>query len=114
LCAKLAWNCASIRFLFIARDDADDGIDLVSLQKALAQLISLEMGKILAEAEGEVQEFIDICDLAQGILFFIFALILALSYKISTLKDCLVLSTVSFFLLSVQTMSSWRCGNRSA
>jgi hypothetical protein len=24
------------------------------------------MGKILAEAEGEVQEFIDICDLAQG------------------------------------------------
>jgi len=33
---------------------------------ALGNLISLEMGKIKAEGEGEVQEFIDICDLATG------------------------------------------------
>jgi aldehyde dehydrogenase (NAD+) len=32
----------------------------------LAQLISLENGKILSEARGEVQEVIDICDLAVG------------------------------------------------
>lgn len=35
-------------------------------KKALGQLISLEMGKILSEGEGEVQEFIDICDMACG------------------------------------------------
>ncbi|MDP9292756.1 MAG: aldehyde dehydrogenase family protein [Verrucomicrobiota bacterium] len=34
---------------------------------ALAKLITLEMGKILAEAEGEVQEMIDICDFAVGL-----------------------------------------------
>lgn len=33
----------------------------------LGSLISLEMGKILAEGEGEVQEFIDICDYATGL-----------------------------------------------
>lgn len=33
----------------------------------LARLISLENGKILAEARGEVQEVIDICDLAVGL-----------------------------------------------
>jgi len=36
-------------------------------KKALAQVISLEMGKILSEGEGEVQEFIDICDYACGL-----------------------------------------------
>lgn len=35
-------------------------------KRDLAVLISLEMGKILAEAEGEVQEMIDICDFAVG------------------------------------------------
>jgi len=33
----------------------------------LARLITVEMGKILAEAEGEVQEMIDICDFAVGL-----------------------------------------------
>lgn len=33
----------------------------------LGSLISLEMGKILSEGEGEVQEFIDICDYATGL-----------------------------------------------
>jgi acyl-CoA reductase-like NAD-dependent aldehyde dehydrogenase len=36
-------------------------------KKQLGMLISLEMGKILVEAEGEVQEFIDICDYATGL-----------------------------------------------
>ncbi|KAH1022327.1 hypothetical protein HUJ04_011748 [Dendroctonus ponderosae] len=33
----------------------------------LAQLVSLEMGKILPEGKGEVQEYIDICDYAVGL-----------------------------------------------
>jgi len=33
----------------------------------LGKLISLEMGKILSEGEGEVQEYIDICDYACGL-----------------------------------------------
>jgi aldehyde dehydrogenase family 7 protein A1 len=36
-------------------------------KSSLAQLISLEMGKIIKEAEGEVQEFVDICDYAVGL-----------------------------------------------
>lgn len=35
-------------------------------KKELAELLSLETGKIIAEAEGEVQEMIDICDFAVG------------------------------------------------
>ena len=34
---------------------------------ALGKLVSLEMGKIQAEGEGEVQEMIDICDFAVGL-----------------------------------------------
>lgn len=34
---------------------------------ALGKLVSLEMGKILPEGEGEVQEYIDICDYATGL-----------------------------------------------
>ena len=34
---------------------------------ALGQLVALEMGKILTEGEGEVQEMIDICDFAVGL-----------------------------------------------
>ncbi len=33
---------------------------------ALGSLISLEMGKIKSEGLGEVQEYIDICDMAVG------------------------------------------------
>jgi len=33
----------------------------------LGALVSLEMGKILPEGVGEVQEFIDICDYAVGL-----------------------------------------------
>jgi aldehyde dehydrogenase family 7 protein A1 len=33
----------------------------------LGQLVSLEMGKILSEGKGEVQEAVDICDYAVGL-----------------------------------------------
>lgn len=34
---------------------------------ALGRLVSLEVGKIVAEGEGEIQEIIDICDMACGL-----------------------------------------------
>ena len=43
------------------------GDALRAKRDALGHLVSLEMGKILAEGIGEVQEFIDICDLAVGL-----------------------------------------------
>ena len=36
-------------------------------KEELGKLVSLEMGKILAEGIGEVQEYIDICDYAVGL-----------------------------------------------
>jgi len=42
------------------------GNALRELKRELGQLVTLETGKILAEGEGEVQEMIDICDLAVG------------------------------------------------
>jgi aldehyde dehydrogenase family 7 protein A1 len=43
------------------------GDKLRQKKHALGKLVSLEMGKILAEGEGEVQEYIDICDYATGL-----------------------------------------------
>jgi aldehyde dehydrogenase family 7 protein A1 len=43
------------------------GDALVAKKNALGHLIALEMGKILAEGLGEVQEAIDICDYAVGL-----------------------------------------------
>ena len=42
------------------------GNALRELKSELAQLVTLETGKIIAEGEGEVQEMIDICDFAVG------------------------------------------------
>ena len=42
-------------------------MELRKHKKALGKLISLEMGKILAEGEGEVQEMIDMADFAVGL-----------------------------------------------
>jgi aldehyde dehydrogenase (NAD+) len=42
------------------------GNALRGLKHELGQLVTLETGKIIAEGEGEVQEMIDICDLAVG------------------------------------------------
>ena len=43
------------------------GNALRSAKKELGELVTLEMGKIRAEGEGEVQEMIDICDFAVGL-----------------------------------------------
>jgi len=43
------------------------GLKLREYKKALGALVTLEMGKIIAEGEGEVQEMIDICDFACGL-----------------------------------------------
>ncbi|MGD8377385.1 MAG: aldehyde dehydrogenase family protein [Acidobacteriota bacterium] len=43
------------------------GVRLREMKEPLGRLVSLEMGKILAEGEGEVQEMIDICDFAVGL-----------------------------------------------
>ncbi|MEY3227071.1 MAG: hypothetical protein RLZZ536_1690 [Planctomycetota bacterium] len=50
---------------------------LRSHQQELAQLITLECGKILAESVGEVQEMIDICDFAVGLSRQLHGLIIA-------------------------------------
>ena len=42
-------------------------VELRKYKKALGQLVALEMGKIVAEGEGEVQEMIDIGDFAVGL-----------------------------------------------
>ena len=43
------------------------GEELRVYKKELGALVTIEMGKILAEGEGEVQEMIDICDYAVGL-----------------------------------------------
>ena len=43
------------------------GMALRTHQRDLGRLVSLEAGKIVAEGEGEVQEMIDICELATGL-----------------------------------------------
>ena len=43
------------------------GQGLREKKAALGSLVSLEMGKILAEGEGEVQEFVDVIDYAVGL-----------------------------------------------
>ncbi len=43
------------------------GAELRTHKAALAQLVSLEAGKVTSEGEGEVQEMIDICDFAVGL-----------------------------------------------
>jgi len=43
------------------------GDEIRKFKNQLGALVSLEMGKIIGEGVGEVQEFIDICDFATGI-----------------------------------------------
>ena len=43
------------------------GLKLRAHKRELGELVSLEMGKILQEGMGEVQEMIDICDFAVGL-----------------------------------------------
>jgi aldehyde dehydrogenase (NAD+) len=43
------------------------GEELRAVKKDLGRLVTIEAGKILTEGEGEVQEMIDVCDLAVGL-----------------------------------------------
>ncbi len=43
------------------------GAELRAAKAALGRLVSIEVGKILSEGQGEVQEMIDICDFAVGL-----------------------------------------------
>ena len=43
------------------------GLKLREKKEALGALVTLEMGKILSEGQGEVQEMIDICDFSVGL-----------------------------------------------
>ena len=53
------------------------GNKLREKKEALGALVTLEMGKIKAEGEGEVQEMIDICDFAVGLSRQLYGLTLA-------------------------------------
>jgi aldehyde dehydrogenase family 7 protein A1 len=43
------------------------GVALREKKDALGSLVALEMGKVKSEGDGEVQEYIDICDMAVGL-----------------------------------------------
>jgi len=53
------------------------GDALRELKSELGCLVSLEVGKVLAEGEGEVQEMIDICDFATGLSRQLYGLVIA-------------------------------------
>ena len=53
------------------------GEELRAAKADLAQLVTLEAGKIVSEANGEVQEMIDICDYAVGLSRQLFGLTIA-------------------------------------
>ncbi len=63
--AFLLWRLrpAPLRGEFVRRV----GNHLRERKRELARLVTLEAGKIVSEAEGEVQEMIDICDFAVGL-----------------------------------------------
>ena len=53
------------------------GEELRAAKKPLAQLVTLEAGKIVSEGLGEVQEMIDICDFAVGLSRQLYGLVIA-------------------------------------
>jgi aldehyde dehydrogenase (NAD+) len=55
----------------------DLGSALREMKEPLGDLVSLEMGKIRAEGQGEVQEMIDVCDFAVGLSRQLYGLTLA-------------------------------------
>ncbi len=54
------------------------GDELRAHKEALGRLVALEMGKILPEGLGEVQEMIDMCDFAVGLSRQLYGLTIAL------------------------------------
>ncbi len=53
------------------------GEELRAAQEPLARLVTLEVGKIVSEGMGEVQEMIDICDYAVGLSRQLYGLVIA-------------------------------------
>lgn len=63
------------------------GETLRHFKEPLAQLVTLECGKILSEARGEVQEMIDICDFAVGLSRQLYGLTIASERKEHTMSE---------------------------
>jgi aldehyde dehydrogenase (NAD+) len=63
------------------------GETLRTCKEPLAQLVTMECGKILAEARGEVQEMIDMCDFAVGLSRQLYGLTLASERPQHTLQE---------------------------
>ncbi len=56
-------------------------------KESLAQLVTIECGKIIAEGRGEVQEMIDICDFAVGLSRQLYGLTIASERKNHTMQE---------------------------
>jgi aldehyde dehydrogenase (NAD+) len=63
------------------------GETLRTCKESLAQLVTMECGKILVEARGEVQEMIDMCDFAVGLSRQLYGLTLASERPEHTMQE---------------------------
>ena len=63
------------------------GLKLRERKEELAQLVTLECGKILEEGRGEVQEMIDICDFAVGLSRQLYGLTIASERKNHSMQE---------------------------
>ncbi len=86
----------------------------------LGKLVTLEMGKILAEGEGEVQEMIDICDFAVGLSRQLYGLTIASErprhFMMEQWHPLGVVGVISAFNFPVAVWSwnsaiAWVCGD---
>ncbi len=64
------------------------GDELRAAKSDLARLVTLEAGKIVSEANGEVQEMIDICDYAVGLSRQLFGLTIATERPEHRMMEC--------------------------
>ena len=64
-------------------------------RKLLGNLVSLEMGKIAPEGEGEVQEYIDMCDYAVGLSRMLGGRVMPSESNFPPLHLCLIDYTLS-------------------
>jgi len=63
------------------------GDHLRKYKESLAQLVTIECGKIITEGRGEVQEMIDICDFATGLSRQLYGLTIASERKDHTMQE---------------------------
>ncbi len=96
------------------------GNELRARKVALARLVSAECGKILAEGLGEVQEMIDICDLAVGLSRQLYGLTLPSERPGHTMRElwhplgiCGVITAFNFpvAVWAWNAALAWVCGN---